>query len=154
MVDIARAVPADLPALVESAAALFAEDGGTRDPYMDTGWPAREGSEYYGGLIGSDSALCSLARDGGAVVGHLVGRVRKDELHPGLVVGVLESMRVADGGRRGGVGTALVADFLGWARGEGATRFTVSAYAANAGAIAFYRAQGFEPFEVVLRLGD
>ena len=153
MVDIVRAVPGDLSALVDSAAALFAEDGGSRDPFMDTGWPARAGAEYYGGLIADGAALCLLARDSGAVVGHLVGRTRTDDLHPGLVVGVLESMRVADDGRRSGVGSALVSAFLSWGEGKGARRFSVSAYAANTGALAFYRAQGFSEFEVTLRRG-
>jgi GNAT superfamily N-acetyltransferase len=140
--------PEDVPELLASAAALFAEDGGRRDPFMDTGWPAREGTAYYAGLVDDPDCLCLLARDGG---GHLVGRLRRpNPLRPGAVTAVLESMRVAPERRRTGVGSALVDAFLAWARERGANEMTVQAYAQNDGALAFYRAQGFRPFEVTL----
>ena len=138
----------DVPELVASAAALFAEDGGRRDPFMDTGWPAREGTAYYADLVADPACLCLLAGDGG---GHLVGRLRRpNPLRPGAVTAVLESMRVAPERRRTGVGSALVDAFLAWARERGANEMTVQAYAQNDGALAFYRAQGFRPFEVTL----
>ena len=136
----------DVPALLASAAALFAEDGGRRDPFMDTGWPAREGAAYYAGLIDDPACLCLLA-EGGA--GHLVGRIRRpDPLRPGAVTAELESMRVAPERRREGVGGALVEAFLTWARERGANEMTVQAYAQNESALAFYRAHGFRPFLV------
>ncbi|NBH09292.1 GNAT family N-acetyltransferase [Amycolatopsis sp. SID8362] len=139
--------PGDVPALVASAAALFEEDGGRRDPFMDTGWPAREGEAYYASLVADPACLCLLAAGG-----HLIGRLRPpDPLRPGAVSAVLESMRVGPGHRRSGAGAALVEAFLGWARDHGANDVKVTAYAANHGALEFYRAQGFEPFEVVLR---
>lgn len=134
--------------LVASAAALFAEDGGRHDPFMDTGWPAREGHSYYAGLVEDPQCLCLLA-DGGA--GHLIGRLRRpDPLRPDAVTAVLESMRVAPERRREGIGGALVDRFLAWARERGASEMSVQAYAQNAGALAFYRAHGFRPFLVAL----
>jgi GNAT superfamily N-acetyltransferase len=59
-------------------------------------------------------------------------------------------MRVAPDRRRTGVGTALVDAFLAWARERGANEMTVQAYAQNDSALAFYRARGFQPFEVTL----
>lgn len=143
---VSLCMPEDVPALVASAAALFAEDGGRRDPFMDTGWPAREGTPYYAGLVEDPACLCLLAGEG-----HLIGRLRPPNfLRPGAVTAVLESMRVGPAHRRTGVGGALVATFLAWAREKGANEVTVQAYAANAEALAFYRALGFEPFEVTL----
>ena len=140
--------PEDVPELVASAAALFAEDGGSHDPFMDTGWPAREGTAYYADLVEDPDCLCLLARDG---AGHLIGRLRRpDPLRPGAVTAVLESMRVAPDRRRTGVGGALVDAFLAWAREHGANETTVQAYAQNAGALAFYQARGFRPFLVTL----
>ncbi|WP_410615255.1 GNAT family N-acetyltransferase [Amycolatopsis sp. lyj-109] len=140
--------PEDVPELLLSAAALFAEDGGHHDPFMDTGWPAREGRAYYAGLVEDPECLCLLA-DAGA--GHLVGRLRRpDPLRPGAVTAVLESMRVAPDRRRQGVGGALVDAFLSWARERGANEMTVQAYAQNASAVAFYRSRGFRPFLVAL----
>lgn len=138
----------DLPALVASAAALFAEDGGRHDPFMDTGWPDREGPGYYAGLIADPDCLCLLARDGG---GHLVGKLsRPDPLRPGVVRAVLESIRVAPERRREGVGGALVDAFLAWARERGANEVSVTAFAGNEPALAFYDSHGFRPFLVTL----
>jgi ribosomal protein S18 acetylase RimI-like enzyme len=145
-------VTREVPELVASAAALFAEDAGARDPLMDLGWPAREGAAYYQDLVEDDDALCLLARaDGGAAAGHLIGRLLPaTPLRPGAVRAVLESMRVAPERRREGVGEELVAAFVAWARKRGASELAVQAYAQNDGALAFYRAQGFRPFEVRL----
>lgn len=49
-----------------------------------------------------------------------------------------------------GVGSRLVEAFLAWSRERGAERFHVSAYAANASAIRFYRRHGFVPLSVEL----
>jgi GNAT superfamily N-acetyltransferase len=144
-------VTEEVPELVASAAALFAEDAGTHDPRMDLGWPAREGAAYYKDLVAAENALCLLARSGGTVAGHLIGRLMPvSSLRPGAVRAVLESMRVAAERRREGVGEALVAAFVAWARERGANELAVQAYAHNDGALAFYRAQGFRPFEVRL----
>lgn len=142
----------NVPELVASAAAMFAEDAGARDPMMDLGWPEREGAAYYQGLVEDGDALCLLAHaDSGEAAGHLIGRLLPvSELRPGAVRAVLESMRVAAGRRREGVGEALVTAFVDWACGRGATELAVQAYAENEGATAFYRAQGFRPFEVRL----
>ncbi|MEU4248807.1 GNAT family N-acetyltransferase [Amycolatopsis sp. NPDC026612] len=138
----------DVPELVSSAAGLFAEDAGRHDPFTDTGWPARDGEAYYAGLVEDPQCLCLLA-GGGA--GHLVGRLRApNPLRPDAVTAVLESMRVAPGRRRAGVGGSLVAAFLEWARERGANEVTVQAYAQNEGALAFYAAHGFRPFLVTL----
>ncbi|MEV6627386.1 GNAT family N-acetyltransferase [Amycolatopsis sp. NPDC051106] len=144
-------VTEEVPELVKSAEALFAEDAGSHDPRMDLGWPAREGAAYYQGLVADEDALCLLARSDGEVAGHLIGRLRPiSTLRPGAVRAVLESMQVAADRRREGVGQALVSAFVAWARDRGANELTVQAYADNEGAQAFYRAQGFRPFEVTL----
>lgn len=144
---VSRCNPEDVPELVRSVAGLFAEDAGHHDPRMDLGWPAREGAAYYAKLVGDPDGLCLLA--GG---GHLVGRLRPpNPLRPGTVTAVLESMRVDPAHRRSGIGGELVTAFLRWAREKGASEVTVQAYAANEPALAFYRAHGFEPFEVTLR---
>ncbi|WP_328616082.1 GNAT family N-acetyltransferase [Amycolatopsis sp. NBC_00355] len=141
--------PEEVPQLVASVAGLFAEDGGVRDPFMDTGWPAREGTAYYIDLVKDPGCLCLLAAGGG---GHLVGRLcRPNPLRPGAVTAELESLRVDPGHRRAGVGGELVAAFFAWAAESGANETRVKAFAANRGALEFYRAQGFEPFDITLR---
>jgi GNAT superfamily N-acetyltransferase len=144
-------VTEEVPELVKSAEALFAEDAGSHDPRMDLGWPAREGAAYYQDLVEDENALCLLARADGAVAGHLIGRLLPvGSLRPGAVRAALESMRVAAERRREGVGEALVSAFVSWAGERGANELVVQAYAHNEGGLAFYRAQGFRPFEVRL----
>jgi GNAT superfamily N-acetyltransferase len=158
MDTVIRTIAIDsVPELITSVAGLFAEDGGQRDPYIDTGWPDRDGSHYYATLVEDDRSLCLLAYakpDAGATVaGHLIGRMtRPNTLRPDAVVAVLESMRVNPAHRREGIGTLLVDHFRKWALLQGANEASVTAYAANAYAIAFYRHHGFTPFELTLHL--
>lgn len=144
----------DIDDIVASVAGLFEEDGGRFDPdIMNTGWPARGGAAYYGGLIGDDACLLALARDDGGdrTLGHLVGRlVGPDDLRLAPIA-VLESIRVDPAVRGTGVGTALVAHFSDWARTRGAERASVTAFAANDGARRFYARHGFTPMSVTLR---
>ena len=72
--------PADRSAvdpIVDLAAALFAEDGGTRDPHLDPDWPRRVGHAYYAAALEDpDSLVVTADADGVSVVGFLVGRLR------------------------------------------------------------------------------
>ncbi|WP_328609695.1 GNAT family N-acetyltransferase [Amycolatopsis sp. NBC_00345] len=149
---IAVADPAHLSGLVDSVHELFAEDGGRHDDRMDLGWPEHDGRRYYSALLADDNALCLVAQQGNAVVGHLVGRLGGGPpLRADAVTAVLESVRVAPKVRRAGVGSALVARFEWWARTRGARHFSVTAYSANTSAIAFYRRHGFRDLSVTLR---
>lgn len=149
-VTVHAAGPDDLDAAVESVAGLFREDAGTRDPTVDVGWPALEGATYCTGLMGDGSCLLALARDGDRVVGHLVGKLDGPDSYRRQRVAVLESMRVHPDFRGAGVGSLLVAHFLGWARDRGG-QASVSAYAANEAAVRFYSRHGFAPMTTTLR---
>jgi ribosomal protein S18 acetylase RimI-like enzyme len=150
-IDIHVVTADDVADLVESVAGLFREDAGTHDPTMDTTWPARGGAEYYSGLIGTHDCLLTLARNGTATVGHLVGKLTPADDLRVVPFAVLESIRVDPAVRGEGVGSRLVEHFLAWARAAGAQRVSVSAYAANEGAQRFYRRHGFAPMTVTLR---
>ncbi|MCS7480543.1 GNAT family N-acetyltransferase [Umezawaea endophytica] len=150
---VRTAGPADLNAFVASAAALFAEDGGTRDPHMDQSWPARHGHEYYGAAIADPDVLCLVAVDGDEVVGHLLGRLKgPNPVRPSVVGAELESVRVADDHRGSGVGGELNAAFVAWAGERGVTEVTVHAFASNTAAIRFYESHGYVPGSLQLRL--
>ncbi|GIJ56133.1 GNAT family N-acetyltransferase [Virgisporangium aurantiacum] len=150
-IDIHVVTADDIDDLLVSVAGLFREDAGTHDSTMDITWPARGGAEYYGGLVGTDDCLLTVARAGTATVGHLVGKLQAPgDLRP-VAVAVLESIRVDPAARGSGVGSRLVEHFLAWARANGASHASVSAYAANDGAQRFYRRHGFAPMSVTLR---
>ena len=141
----------DIGALVASVAGLFAEDAGRHDSLMNLDWPAREGAGYYSALFSDPGCLLVLARAGDQVIGHLVGRLSEPSSIRAGRVAVLESMRVAPGSRRTGVGSSLVRHFFGWARERGAGQASVTAYAANDAAQRFYARHGFVPRSVVSR---
>ena len=140
---IRPATPADVQELVRLSAALFAEDGGTRDRYTDVGWPARAGNGYFTAVVAGDTTACWLAEAPEGVVGYLVGRdMGTSDTRPVHVV-ELESMYVRPAHRGGGIGTGLVGRFRRWAATRGAGRLAVSAFATNEGALRFYRRLGF-----------
>jgi GNAT superfamily N-acetyltransferase len=128
------------------SAELWAEDSGTRVPYMDQGWPARSGLEYYRDAIADPNGSVWLVIDvSGTAVGFAHGRLGGPHETRPVVVAELESMYVKPEARSGGVGAELIAVFRDWARQRGAQRIRVSAYAANERAVAFYRRHGFAP---------
>jgi GNAT superfamily N-acetyltransferase len=150
-VTVSPVTEGDIDALVASVAGLFAEDAGRHDPAMDLGWPEREGAEYYFRLLGDQACLLLLAHDDDQAIGHLIGRLSGPDSLRTQCVAVLESMRVAPGARRTGVGGLLVRHFFTWARRSGAQQASVTAYAANDAALRFYARHGFSPKSVTAR---
>jgi GNAT superfamily N-acetyltransferase len=148
---VSRATEGDRAAFLTSVDGLFHEDAAVHDPYGDPEWTARGGAAYFTALLADPRAVPLLARDGADALGHLVGRVLEpDTLRPGSRVAVLESIRVAPGARGRGVGGRLVTAFFAWAKGHGAVRAGVTAYAANGAAQSFYARHGFAPASVSL----
>lgn len=151
-VTIRTAVPDDLDVVVALAAALFAEDAGAHDEHTDLDWPAREGREYFGGLLDGPTSRCFLAELDGTVCGALIGRITRETTVRPVRAAELESMYVRPEYRSCGVGSALIAEFLDWARHRGAQLAGVTAYAANVRAVAVYRRNGFAPKSVHLEI--
>lgn len=142
---VRRAGQADLEALVDLCAGLFAEDAGRRDPSVDQRWPRREGRSYFRQVIGDDRSLGLVAEVEGAATGYLVGRSREPGDTRPVRLAILEAMYVRPAHRRRGAGAALVGAFRTWARQRNADRLSVTAYAANTEAIRFYEREGFVP---------
>lgn len=140
----------DLDALVELNTALFAEDSGQRDPFLDQGWPQCEGQAYFAGALDDDQAVVFVAADEHERVGYLIGRLQAASSMRPLTTGDLESMYVRPPHRNSGAGTRLVEAFVHWADARQAGRIAVAAYAANEGAIRFYQRFGLRPKSVVL----
>ncbi|HYJ69865.1 MAG TPA: GNAT family N-acetyltransferase [Nocardioidaceae bacterium] len=149
-VRVRTATTLDAAELVDSMAALFAEDAGERDSTMSVDYPRLFGVDGFTELVALPDKLVLVAEADGQVIGHLTGRV--DEPSPIRLVAVatLASMYVRPAHRGEGVGARLVEMFRGWAREQGADRLAVTAYASNDGAVRFYRRQGFEPMSTVL----
>jgi GNAT superfamily N-acetyltransferase len=142
----------DIQALVTSVTGLFREDAGQHDTTVNIDWPTSEGAAYYSGLVDDPDSLMLLARDGEQVVGHLVGKLNGPSDIRIECIAVLESMRVAPGSRRMGVGSLLIQRFFDWARDVGARQASVTAYAANDTALRLYARHGFVPQSVISRV--
>jgi GNAT superfamily N-acetyltransferase len=147
---IRSATPADAVVVARLNAGLFAEDSARHDPAMDQGWPAREGARYFAELLGGDRAAGWLALDADTPIGYAAGRLAGPADVRPVVRADLESIFVVADRRGDGVGAALVAEFARWARSRGADELSVTAYAANERAVAFYARHGFAPRSVVL----
>jgi ribosomal protein S18 acetylase RimI-like enzyme len=144
-VQIRKATSDDIISIIELNFALFQEDAGQRDPYMNLNWPKEEGHAHFSKLVSGDDSVCLLATTGEAVIGYLVGYLwHGGNLRP-IKLAELESMYVHQNWRSRGVGRQLADEFLRWAKQQGVQRVSVTAYAANMRAIEFYRGLGFEP---------
>jgi ribosomal protein S18 acetylase RimI-like enzyme len=150
-IDIRRATPADLPGVAASSAALFAEDGGTRDPLRNMDWPRDHGRAWIVELPAAPDALVLVAAGhDGTVVGHLIGHFAAASAMFTAPRTELVSTRVSPEYRGQNIGGRLVDEFFAWSRERGAVRFQVSAYAANESALRFYRRHGFAPLSIAL----
>jgi GNAT superfamily N-acetyltransferase len=149
-IGVRRATTLDAAELVDSMAALFAEDAGTRDSTMNVDYPKQFGVQGFIELLEQPDKLVLVAEADARVVGHLTGRLDDPSPIRPVFVATLASMYVRPSHRGQGTGARLVDAFRTWARDQGAVRMSVTAYASNEGAVRFYRRQGFEPQSMVL----
>jgi GNAT superfamily N-acetyltransferase len=149
-VTVRVATEDDVAGVAASSAALFAEDAGQRDALRNQGWPAAHGEQWVSDLIGDGNALVLVADAGGDCVGHLVGTYQEASEMWLAPRAELVSMLVRRSHRCSGAGAALVDAFKAWAKGRGAMRLEVVAYAENEGALRFYARNGFVPKEITL----
>jgi ribosomal protein S18 acetylase RimI-like enzyme len=151
-IQLRQATGDDVDVLVRLNTALFRQDAGQRDPFTDQTWPQREGQAYFAGVLADPDSTCYLATCNDQPAGYLVGRIRPPTSLRPVTVAELESMYVHDRFRSQGIGARLVAQFLGWAKANKASRAAVVAYAANQRAISFYQRIGFQPKSLALEI--
>ncbi|WP_330286018.1 GNAT family N-acetyltransferase [Streptomyces sp. NBC_00576] len=143
----------DLPGLVASSTALFAEDAGTRDPSVDADWPREHAAASFTAALDDQARLVLAVEYAGAVVGHLMGSLAEPTAIRPVKAATLISVYVRPAHRSSGAGARMVEAFVQWAAERGAEHAEVTAYAANTDAIRFYERNGFAPQTVTLRRG-
>ncbi|MFT3863087.1 MAG: GNAT family N-acetyltransferase [Solirubrobacterales bacterium] len=128
--------------------------GGTfpgRDP--EAAWRLRR-EQYVGWLEAGEGQLFLVPGEGGegAPLAYACLRVggSPSTWDLGEAVGDLESLCVSAAARGTGIGSELIAYCRERLRERGARWWTVTAIAANEGAIALYERQGFGPFSEIL----
>jgi GNAT superfamily N-acetyltransferase len=151
-VEIRRAGPGDVDALLTVSTGLWQEDAGTHDPeVMNTDWPRDHGRASFEALPGDPDRVGLLAEVDGALAGGLMGSYPELTPFARRRVAQLNSLWVLPEHRGAGVGGLLVDTFLGWARERGARHAAVTAFAANPAAIRLYEKHGFGSHTVTLR---
>lgn len=136
-VSIRRAIAADLDALIALREAVASEGVwiGAQVPLDRDGDRAKHLATIEAQAEGRATALLLVAEVGGALVGSLSMHVH---------VGIADlGMNVADGHRGRGIGGALLADAIGWAREVGAHKVQLEHWPWNHRARALYERFGF-----------
>ncbi|MBM7785628.1 GNAT family N-acetyltransferase [Tenggerimyces flavus] len=149
-VTVRRATTADVPGWLDSSAALFAEDAGTRDETMNVRFPHELGVDGYADLLTKPERLVLVADAGGKIVGHLTGVLTEPSAIRPVRIATLSSLYVRPAHRGQHVGAEFVQAFRAWAKEQQADRIAVTAFATNEAAIRFYERQGFAQYTLTL----
>ena len=134
---VRRASPRDAAAALDLWRAVIAEGRWVRSD--DVAQPVRAWRRRFR-RSGGDDGVELVASVDGAVVGHL-GATR--ERHPAARHVATLAVVVSEERRGEGIGTALLAEAIRWARGAGVEKLVLSVYPSNRRAIALYRRFGF-----------
>jgi ribosomal protein S18 acetylase RimI-like enzyme len=159
------ATAADLPRLV---ALLKQEIGYQRQIafFYDVA-PNFDWNRFAAAKLNDPNERVFVAEQDGAVCGYidvralgqgplrkLVTRLLRPYRPPSFVrsrsIGRIEDCYVESGFRRRGIGSALVAEGLGWLRSKGVTAIELGVATANAGGKAFWEKQGFSPYRLLM----
>lgn len=130
-VTIRLAVPGDVEAIVALDRAI------AEVPH----WAAGEYRVALAGMAREPWRCMYVAELAGRIAGFAVGRVDCIEED---CAGELETVGVAEGARRRGVGRSLCGAVIAWCRENGALRVELEVRSRSAGPIALYRELGFE----------
>lgn len=151
--EIRQAGLNDVAQIVELNDGLFQEDAGQRDPWMNLNWPGEEGESHFSRLVSDVNSICLLAEHDGDAAAYVVGYVKKGTNLRPVKTAELESMFVKEQFRGHQVGGRLAKAFLEWCKARGVERVSVTAYADNQGAIAFYERLGFRAKSLSFEVG-
>ena len=130
---VRRASPGDAEALLDLLEAVAAEGRYIATEAPIDREPRRQG--FLRTLVGDENLLL-VADAGGEIIGSLGVEGSRGVGYVGMMV--------AGPWRSRGVGTALLAACVDWARGAGMHKLTLEVFPHNEAAIALYRAFGFE----------
>lgn len=152
MISVRRAKLIDLESIRALNTELFL-DSKRFDNTLNLNWP-KENKKYYEKSISSKNKIVVVATSNERIIGYLMGSIQKIENYRIMSkVAELDNMLVLKEFRGIGAGSLLVKKFVEWAKSKAVRKIRVSAYAQNAGAIAFYKRNGLEEHSLVLE-GD
>ena len=120
------------------------------DPTLVKNWAiSNEGKEYFEDLINNHYVIVALLED--EIVGYLAGSVNTESSYITKSLAELDNMYVMKEYRQFGIGTKLINKFKEHCLEYEIKEIRVTANFKNKNAIKFYKANGFEDFELTLK---
>ncbi len=151
--QVRRAVESDLATIQALNKELYDYENarGFYDDSYDLAWTYSEaGTRYFAGLLKADenNSVAFVAFKDDHAIGYLAASLSNPTYRSQKPIAEIDNMFVIQNHRSAGVGSALVNEFMGWAKAVGALRAKVGAFSENS-ATAFYRKCGFHDHEIV-----
>ena len=151
-VVIRKATVDDLPQVQRLSQELFQVEQ-VRDPLLNMHWSeGEEGRKTFLARITDENRFCFVAMSGQEIVGYATGSVLPILAWRVVKRLELENLIVTEKYRGQQVGEKLAQAVFDLGKSLGMQRVMVSAYAANDGAIKFYKRMGFIPDSLQLEI--
>ena len=121
------------------------------DDTLKLNWPfENESTEYFKNMI--ENEIVFIAELDKNIIGYLAGSISEEVSYITQSFAELDNMYVEDKYRRIGVGTLLIDEFKKYCKEENIQNIKVTASAKNSRAIKFYMKNGFEDYNVTLKM--
>jgi GNAT superfamily N-acetyltransferase len=111
-----------------------------------------DGKTYYTEKIIGKKGICFVAEVKKKIVGYLTASEKDIPTYRLVKVAEIENVIVTKRMRGQGIGKILLQHFTTWAKKIGAKKISVNVFSLNAKGIAFYKHNGFTPFETILEM--
>lgn len=152
MSNIREATIGDLEVILRLNKKLFDYETSFNTEY-NLDWTYSDvGRNYFKKMIEDENEIALVAESEDKIVGYIVVSIYHHSFRKENPIAELDNMYIEEEFRGKGIGTQLVAEAKRQAKGKGATRLKVEAAAQNEKAISFYRACGFEEFDIILQM--
>lgn len=154
-ITICRAKAGDLDDILRLNLELCEKEQKEYNPDLNLKWTYGIGKKNFIDCIENSDRFAAVARISGKIVGYLCGSLCNKAYKIGQEAEI-ENIFVEQKLRNLGIGRGLVNNFFDWCKSKGADRIIVRASAYNYSGIDFYRQNGFQDHDVVLKniLGD
>lgn len=150
-VIIRRADISNLKDIQELNNKLFELEYKEFDPSLKVGWPyEKEGTEYFSDMLNNEVVFIAEANN--KIVGYLAGSINVEQSYNTRTLAELDNMYILEEYRKYGIGSKLVNELKTYCRSLGIQELKVTASYKNINAINFYRKNGFEDFDLTLKM--
>ena len=153
MLDVRRATPEDIPAILNLLVQVDMVHHNGR-PDIFKGPTTKYNADQLKEIISNDKAPVFVCVDeNGTVMGHAFC-IHKQELDDNVLTDIktlyIDDICVDENHRRKGVGEALYEHVVNYAKENGFYNITLNVWNCNPGAMSFYEAMGLKPMKVCM----